>query len=192
VICYLDGRLAEKSPTSAVIEVGGVGYSVHIPVSTYEALGEVGSQARLLTHLAVKDDRMDLFGFASSDEKRLFLLLISVSGIGGRTAISILSGARTSELKKAIASGDQRFISSIRGIGKKTAERLIVELKDKFAEEEEVIERVAGPQNDAVEALRSLGLRPGEAQEAVDRVLRERGRGIPVEEMVREALKRIS
>jgi Holliday junction DNA helicase RuvA len=192
MISYLEGRLAEKTPTSAVIDVGGVGYSVHIPVSTYESLGETGSKTRLFTHLAIKDDKVELFGFGSGDERRLFLLLISVSGIGGRTALSILSGARPSELKKAILSGDKSFLSGIKGIGKKTAERLIVELKDKFKDETYDRRPAVGIRDDAVGALRSLGFTPKEAEEAVQRVMSERGNDIPVEEMVREALKRFS
>jgi Holliday junction DNA helicase RuvA len=118
--------------------------------------------------------------------------LISVSGIGGRTAISILSGARPEELRNAIAAGDKRFISSIRGIGKKTAERLIVELKDKFTERESGVPEIVGPAGDAITALRSLGLKPSEAEQALSRVMKEKGSDIPVEEMVREALKRFS
>ena len=192
MISYVEGRLVEKAPTSAVIDVGGVGYGVHIPVSTFEKLGPLGSSARLFTYLSVKDDRMELFGFSSADERRLFLMLISVSGIGGRTAISILSGAKPGELKGAIASGDQRVISSIRGIGKKTAERLIVELKDKFTEEDTRAGAAAGPFDDAITALRSLGLKGAEAEQALNRVIKEKGSEIPVEEMVREALKRFS
>jgi Holliday junction DNA helicase RuvA len=192
VISYVDGKLVEKAPTSAVIDVNGVGYGVSIPVSTYEVLGPLGSSTRLFTYLSVKDDRMELFGFSTPDERRLFLMLISVSGIGGRTAISILSGAKPDELKGAIASGDQRFISSIRGIGKKTAERLIVDLKDKFVEEESKVGKRIGPFDDAITALRSLGLKIPEAEQALNRVLKEKGKDIPVEEMVREALKRFS
>lgn len=192
MISHIQGKLVEKNPTNAVIEVGGVGYSIHIPVSTFESLGKLQSITRLLTHLSVKDDRMELFGFSTSDEKRLFMLLISVSGIGGRTAISILSGARPDELKRAVLSGDQRFISSIRGIGRKTAERLIVELKDKFAEEGRGAKEMVGPYDDALGALKSLGLRDSEAEDALHRVLNERGSDIPVEEMVREALKRFT
>jgi len=192
MISYLEGKLIEKNPTSAVIDVGGVGYSVHIPVSTYESLGEPGTAAKLLTHLSVKDDRMELYGFGSTDERRLFLLLISVSGIGGRTAISVLSGAKPGELKKAVLSSDKRFISSIRGIGRKTAERLIVELKDKFEDEGSKVEGVLGPSNDALDALKSLGFSAREAEDAIKRVLSERGSDLPIEEMVREALKRCS
>ena len=192
MISYLEGKLVEKNPTSAVIDVGGVGYSVHIPVSTYESLGEPGTTTKLLTHLSVKDDRMELYGFGSTDERRLFLLLISVSGIGGRTAISVLSGAKPGELKKAVLSSDKRFISSIRGIGRKTAERLIVELKDKLEDEGSKDEGILGPSNDALGALKSLGFSAREAEDAINRVLSERGSNLPIEEMVREALKRCS
>ncbi len=192
MISYLEGKLVEKNPTGAVIDIRGVGYSVRIPVSTYESLGELGTTTKLFTHLSVKDDRMELFGFGSSDEKNLFLLLTSVSGIGGRTAISVLSGAKPGELRKAVLSGDKMFISSIKGIGRKTAERLIVELKDKFAEEGGEAEEMLGPCNDALRALKSLGLRESEGRDALQKVLNERGSDIPVEEMVREALKRFS
>ena len=192
MISYLEGRLVEKAPTSAVIDVGGVGYSVEIPVSTYETLGELGSSTKLLTHLSVKDDRMVLFGFHSVVERHLFTLLISVSGIGGRTAMSILSGATPEELRSAISAGDQRFISSIRGVGKKTAERLIVELKDKVTDDESRVGKIAGPAGDAITALRSLGLKGSEAEKALSRVMKEKGSDLPIEEMVREALKRFS
>jgi Holliday junction DNA helicase RuvA len=192
MISYIEGKLVEKTPTNAVLDVGGVGYSIHIPVSTYEMLGEVNSNTRLLTHLSVKDDRMEIFGFSTPEEKNLFSLLISVSGIGGKTAISVLSGAKPEELKRAILSGDKKFISCIRGIGKKTAERLIVELKDKVARGERPVDEVTGVSNDALRALKFLGLKDTEAEEALKKVLNEKGRDIPVEEMVREALKRFS
>ncbi|MEY4167729.1 MAG: hypothetical protein RIR52_1553 [Acidobacteriota bacterium] len=131
LIALITGRLMQKEPTQAIVDVGGVGYELTIPVSTYYELGEPGSEVTLRVHTHVREDALQLFGFRTEPEKRLFLLLISVSGIGPKLAITILSGMGTDDLTRAITAGDLPRLVSVPGIGKKTAERLLVELKEK-------------------------------------------------------------
>ena len=131
LIAMITGRLAQKEPTQVIIDVGGVGYELTIPVSTYYELAEPGSEVSLRVHTHVREDALQLFGFRTETEKRLFLLLTSVSGIGPRLAITILSGMGTDDLLRALTSGDLARLTGIPGIGKKTAERMLVELKDK-------------------------------------------------------------
>lgn len=131
LIAQLTGRLAQKEPTQVIIDVGGVGYELTIPVSTYYELAEPGTEVTLRVHTHVREDALQLFGFRTEAEKRLFLLLTSVSGIGPRLAITILSGMGTIDLVEAITRGDLPRLVSVPGIGKKTAERLLVELKEK-------------------------------------------------------------
>lgn len=132
MIAFLNGTLVEKTPSLVVLDVGGVGYEVFISLSTYDRLPASGSECRLLTHQQVRDDAHLLYGFATPEEKRMFGRLITISGIGPKLAISILSGLTVSELTTSIAESDVKRISSVRGIGKKTAERLIIELRDKI------------------------------------------------------------
>ena len=131
MIAYVRGVLAEKEPTRAVIEAGGVGYELLIPVSTYEKLPRTGAEVKLLAHHCVREDDETLFGFATEDEKAMFGKLVSVSGVGPKIAIAILSGSSIGELSMAIAGGDAKRISAIKGVGKKTAEKICVELRDK-------------------------------------------------------------
>src|SRR5437773_10043900 len=191
MIAYLAGRLAESAPTHVVIDCGGVGYSVFIPLSSYDELPAKGSEVKLLTyhHVNAQDATQQLFGFATTDEREMFLLLISISGIGPRLACNILSSASISSLRHAIAAGDIGTLSSLRGIGKKTAERLIVELKDKVG-----IEAKPGAPHDprladAVLALVSLGYKQTDAHKAVTAVAGPLGAKASVEELVRAALR---
>jgi Holliday junction DNA helicase RuvA len=131
MISYLHGRLAEKSPTEVTVDVNGVAYAVHIPLSTFEALGEIGAEVKILTYLHFREDAMQLYGFATSAERDLFKLLISISGIGPKMAQGILSGISVNELKNFILHGNFNALMSIPGVGKKTAERLVVELRDR-------------------------------------------------------------
>ena len=131
MIASLTGILKSKSPTEILVEVHGIGYTVSIPLSTYEKLGDIGSSVSLLTHFHVREDVMQLFGFFTEEERRLFKLLISVSGIGPKIAQSILSGMNVEELKSHLVSGNVNALTAIPGVGRKTAERLIVELRDK-------------------------------------------------------------
>lgn len=189
MISFLRGRLTEKKPTQVVLDVGGVGYSANIPLSTFEKLGAPGEDCTILTYLWVKNEKMELYGFATEAERELFSALISVSGIGAKSAITILSGPTVKELKSAITGGDSLFLSSIRGVGRKKAERLIVELRDKLCDYEEVKRGI--PKDlcqEAVSALISLGFNRREAEGTVRKVLKQR-EDITLEELVRETLK---
>jgi Holliday junction DNA helicase RuvA len=132
VIGTLEGILREKSPTEILVETGGVGFVVHIPLSTFEQLGEVGSSTRLYTHLVVREDLLQLYGFLSTHERGTFRLLLSVNGIGPKMAQGILSGIGVEDLQTAIAGSDTRALTAVPGVGRKLADRLIVELRDKL------------------------------------------------------------
>ena len=192
MITHLHGQLAETSPTRVVVDCHGVGYEVFIPVSSYAKLPVAGAEVKLLTyhHVNSQDGTQQLFGFATPEEREMFLLLISISGIGPKLGCNILSSASIPSLRNAIAAGDTKTLSSLRGIGKKTAERLVVELKDKVG-------AVTGPTGrapitsdpklaDAAAALVSLGYKPADAQKAVAAVA---DKGATVEELVRAALR---
>jgi Holliday junction DNA helicase RuvA len=144
MIAFLNGILVEKSPSSALLEVQGVGYELFISLSTYDRLPGTGSPCRLLTYHHIREDAQILFGFMQAEEKQMFERLISVNGIGPKIALSALSGMTVSELTSAIAEGNIKRISGIHGIGKKTAERLIVELRDKVNPLEALAAATAG------------------------------------------------
>jgi len=161
MISYIRGTLAEKEPTRVVVEAAGVGYELLVPLSTYEKLPRIGAEAKVLTSHCVREDDEILFGFATEDEKGLFLKLTSVSGVGPKIAIAILSGSSVGELALAIAGGDAKRIAAIKGVGKKTAEKICVELRDKVSEFAFAARGGAGSvppaARDAVAALRALG-----------------------------------
>lgn len=133
MIAHLRGILLEKHPNQAIVEAGGVGYDVTIPISTYTALGEPGSEVRLRIHTQVREDAIALFGFTTIEEKTLFEKLTSVTGIGPKLAITVLSGIRAADLVQTIRTGDVPSLVRVPGIGKKTAERIVLELRDKLA-----------------------------------------------------------
>jgi len=195
MICFLEGVLEEKQPTRAVIQAGGVGYEVHIPLSSFDRLPDEGRICRLLIYDCVREDAHELFGFVSKEERRLFLLLLGVGGIGPKTALSALSGMSPRELIAAVVEGDVKRLSSISGIGKKTAERILVELRDRLTAGE-ALEAVAGPdpmsgdtrRRDAVLALVSLGYKQVDAIRLVRAAVPESASGLDVEEIVRLAL----
>jgi holliday junction DNA helicase RuvA len=197
MIAYLHGQLAESTPTHVVVDCHGVGYSVFIPLSSYDKLPDRGADVKLLTyhHVGSQDGTQQLFGFVTPDEREMFLLLISISGIGPKLAINILSSTSIWALRNAIASGDTETLSALRGIGKKTAERLVVELKDKVggAVSFETKGRVATPEEqklvDAVLALVSLGYKQVDAHKAVLTAAQTAGPKATVEEIVRAALR---
>ncbi len=133
MITFLHGRLVEALPSLIVVEVNGVGYEVHVPLSTFDRLPSTGSEVQILTHFAVREDAHILYGFLTATERDLFRLLINtVSGIGPRIALSILSSLSVSAFRSAVAAGDFKALSAVNGVGKKTAERIVVELKDKL------------------------------------------------------------
>jgi Holliday junction DNA helicase RuvA len=194
MIAFLHGKLAEANPTCVVVDCGGVGYAVHIPVSSFDKLPAVGGDVKLLTyhHVNGQDGTQQLYGFATATEREMFLLLISINGIGPKLACNILSSASVTGLRNAIAVGDTKTLSSLRGIGKKTAERLIVELKDKVGDATgaAVFQPPTDPkQADAVLALVSLGYKQADAQRAVAAASAVAGKEMSVEELVRAALR---
>jgi Holliday junction DNA helicase RuvA len=190
MIGYLSGKIVSKKPTKIIIDVGGVGYLVNISISTFEKIIEQ-QEVSLYTYLSVKEDALDLYGFYSIAEKEMFELLISVSGIGPKTAQSILSGIKIEDLKEALKSGNISRIISVPGIGRKTAERMMVELRDKVESIAESADGVSSGtsniRNDAVAALVNLGYN----QKIADRAVRSVTEKIPVisiEDLVKEAL----
>ena len=199
MIAYLQGRLAQVLPTQVVVDVGGMGYEVFIPLSSFDKLPQPGSEVKLLTHLSIRDDAHILYGFMTDGERDLFRLLIRhVSGIGPKIALNVLSGTTTTSLRSAVANGDVKALSRISGVGKKTAERIVVELKDKMGDEITWKGDGAAPElsadeqkvTDAVSALIALGSKPKEAQEAVRGAVIMLGPDTPVDEIVRAALSK--
>jgi Holliday junction DNA helicase RuvA len=194
MIFSLQGIVVEKTPTRVILDVNGVGYGVNIPLSTYEKLGDAGSKARLYTRLHVRDDALELYGFAAREEKQLFDLLVLVSGIGPRLALVILSGSKVDFVAGAIGTGNPSLLTTISGVGKKLAERIVVELKDKVGSlapvgESSDSQNVEHPLfEDALLALVSLGLTRISAQRALRRVLSEAKAELPLEELIRRAL----
>jgi Holliday junction DNA helicase RuvA len=199
MIAYLHGKLADTLPTQIIVDVQGVGYEVLIPLSSFDKLPAPGQEVRVLTHLAVREDAHVLYGFMTAAERDLFRLLINhVSGIGPKTALGVLSGMSVTSFKGAVAGGDVRALSQISGIGRKTAERIVVELKDKIglagAMEAASALRSLSPEdqkaNDAVLALIALGFKQPEAHEAARKVMATLGASVTAEEIVRACLKR--
>ena len=193
MIARLAGTVVEKGPEEAVVDVGGVGYLVHVSLATSAALPGVGERAALRIFTNVKEDALDLFGFATEDEESVFRALIEVKGVGPRAAQKVLSGIEPRDLAQAIAQGDVARLTKVPGVGKKTAERLVVELKEKLS----VLARAAGPAPKAggvlgqlEQALVNLGYKPAQAEAAVE-ALRGEAEGKPLDELLREALKRL-
>lgn len=195
MIAFLKGRLVHKDPTNVVVDVNGVGYHLHISLQTFSEIKEQ-ENVMLHTHLAIREDAHILFGFSSLAEKRLFQQLISVSGVGPGTAIIMLSFMNSNELKSAIVREDATSLQSIKGIGGKTALRVIIELKDKLKKEswDETEPTISGaPYNtlrkEALSALLTLGLPKAAAEKSVDTVLKKSGNTITLEDLVKQALK---
>lgn len=190
---HIEGELISKSPAQAVISAGGVGYSFTIPISTFDALPDRG-RAKLLVYLHVREEVLRLYGFASEKERKLFLRLISVSGIGPGTALAILNGLTVEEFRRAVASEEVSTLCRVKGIGRKTAERIIVELRRDM--ERELLEEPAarGAANltaDAVQAMLVLGYTRSASEAAVTRALEKVGHDATPERLVREALQQV-
>ncbi len=199
MITFLHGKLVEALPTQAVVEVHGVGYEVLIPLSSFNQLPQRGEQVRLLTHLAVREDAHILYGFMSAAERDLFRMLINtVSGIGPKLALNVLSGMNVTAFRGAVAAGDVKTLSQISGVGRKTAERIVVELKDKIGEagaweassERRGLSALDQKINDAVLALIALGYKQADAHEAVRQAMAMLGEQTPLEDLVRACLKK--
>jgi holliday junction DNA helicase RuvA len=198
MLSFLQGKLVETLPTQVIVDVHGVGYEVLIPLSSYDKLPAVGSEVKLLTHFAVREDAHVLYGFMSAAERDLFRLLVHhVTGIGPKIALNVLSGMPPVAFRGAVANGDVKALAQISGVGKKTAERIVVELRDKIgaagAWEAASAERglaVADQRlNDAVLALLALGFKQVEAHDAVRATQAALGPQATVEELVRACLK---
>jgi Holliday junction DNA helicase RuvA len=199
MITFLHGKLVEALPTQAIVEVQGVGYEVLIPLSSFDKLPQPGSEVKLLTQLIVREDAHVLYGFASAAERDLFRLLINnVSGIGPKTALNILSGMNAVAFRGAVANGDVKSLSQISGVGKKTAERIVVELRDKIGaagawEASSAARSLSASDqklNDAVLALMALGFKQVEAHDTVRSAQAVLGPQATVEELVRASLKK--
>ena len=198
MIAYLSGKLLEKQTTTVIIDVGGVGYEVSIPLSTFYELGDVGSDVSLRIYTNVREDAIQLFGFKTLRERELYLRLISVQGIGAKSGITMLSGMSADEIIMAIRSNDLARLTSIPGVGRKTAERLVIELRDKVGEMSgdgsalDAASRKAMPSDavfeDALSALINLGYQRNAAEKALNQASQE-GTEISVQKLLRRALQ---
>lgn len=207
MIASLTGQLAHRAADSLIVNVGGVGYEVFFPASRHERLPELGGELFLHIQTVVREDSFSLYGFLDSAEKRIFLLLLGVSGVGPRVAMNILAGAEPAALGRAIISEDVLWLKKLPGVGKKTAERLCLELKDKLeffpttaaaagipaAPARDLVDQ---PSRDALSALVNLGYPPVRAREALERVRREVGDeacvAFPLDELLRRALRSLA
>src|SRR5437867_241741 len=194
MITFLHGKLIEALPTQVVVEVSGTGYEVLIPLSSIDHLPQPGHEFKLLTHLVVREDAHTLYGFMTAAERELFRLLINnVSGIGPKIALNVLSGISVTAFRGAVANGDLKALSQISGVGRKTAERIVVELKDKIgaagAWEASSAQRALSPEdqkvNDAVLALLALGFKQIEAHDTVRKAQASLGAQATIEDLVR-------
>ncbi len=194
---YIKGKLAEIYPTIAIIDVNGIGYKIFIPLSAYSQMPQVGSTIQLYTSFIVKEDSQTLYGFLTKEDKDLFTKLISVSGIGAKTAISILGHLDFFSLQQAISSANVKLISKVPGIGKKTAERLIIELRDKLKiNKSDIFPSLSSNENnntvsDAISALINLGYSPLQAQKAIKTALEGFEKEPEIGSLISTALKRI-
>jgi len=199
MITFLHGKLVDALPTQVTVDVNGVGYDVLIPISSFDKLPAPGGEIKLLTHLQIRDDAHVLYGFMSATERELFRLLINnVSGIGPKIALNILSGINATAFRGAVANSDVKTLSSISGVGKKTAERIVVELKDKIGQAGALEANSAGRAlsgadqkiNDAVLALMALGFKQPDAYESIRGAQAVLGLEASVENLVRASLKK--
>jgi holliday junction DNA helicase RuvA len=195
MIAFLKGRLVHRDPSHVIIDVNGVGYLVHISLQTFSEIKEQ-ENIMLFTHLSIREDAHVLFGFSNDSEKKLFQQLISVNGVGPSTAIVMLSYMNSSELKAAIIREDAAALQAIKGIGGKTAQRVIIDLRDKLKKEswEEIQPVISGAthntvRKEALSALLTLGLPKAVAEKSVDSVLKKSGNTITLEDLVKQALK---
>jgi len=195
MITFLEGKLATKQLARIEMDVGGVGYEVFIPLSSYDRLPLEGERCRILTYHHITDADQRLFGFCSDDERVMFMKLLTISGVGPKLAISALSGLPVRELKAALINGDVKRISSISGIGKKTAERIVVELRDKFDTGEQLeafapAEAASGDRRlrDAALALGALGHKPDDAAKMIKAVANKLTPEMTVEDLIRLTL----
>ncbi len=189
---FIEGKIAGINPAEVVIDCQGVGYDISISVNTYSQIKDLES-CRLLTHLSVKEDAMVLYGFAREDERRLFRQLITVSGVGAGTARLILSSLTPDEVTNAIVLGQANILQKVKGIGGKTAQRIIIDLKDKLGKDQGVKEILGSTYNtkreEALSALSMLGFNKSLTEKAIDKIIKEEGTSLTVEQLIKSALK---
>ncbi len=195
MIYHIEGKLVEKTPTYAVIDAGGVGYVMQISLNTFSKIGD-SEKCKLYTEqLYVRDDMPRFFGFADIAERNLFRLLVSVSGVGGTSALLMLSSLTAVEIQTAIATANVAVIKSVKGIGEKTAQRVIVDLKDKMGKSDFSSEIFSGSNNtlkeEALSALVMLGFNKLAADKTLDKIIRTEGTGQTVEQLIKSALKNL-
>ena len=198
MIAYLKGTLIRKSPISVIVDVQGVGYETFIPLSTYYELPDTGKTVAFKIHAHIREDTFKLFGFLTEGEKKIFETLISVNKVGPKMALTILSGLSASALLAAVSHNDVDRLSSIPGVGRKTAERLILELKDKLenVQAQEGIASIPSSSNgmidDALSALMNLGYKRPQADTALKKASANAGSGATLEQLIKESLKILS
>lgn len=194
MIAYLKGRLAHKDPTFVIIDVGGIGYQVKISLQTYSQIKDE-EQIQLLTFLHIKEDAHTLYGFKEESEKRLFLLLIGINGVGPNTGLMILSSLSSEEIEQAILEGDVNTIQAVKGIGAKTAQRIILELKDKVGKTTDSVAPLGflkssnKVREEALQALVTLGFPKAVAEKNIAQVLKKTGGEISLEDLIKSSLK---
>ncbi len=195
MIAYVNGLVNYKDPAYTIIDVNGMGYELRISLQTYAALPEIGNKFKLVTFLSIREDAHVLFGFSEELERKLFLDLISVSGIGPATALVMLSSLSYEEIIKGIADEDVRLIQTIKGIGSKTAQRVILELKDKMKKETFGNDSINGGSQaskvkmEALSALVTLGIPKATAEKSIDLIIKKEGNAISVENLIKLALR---
>ncbi|PWJ59622.1 Holliday junction DNA helicase RuvA [Dyadobacter jejuensis] len=196
MIAYINGTVAHKDPAYTILDVNGIGYELRISLQTFSAMPELGNKCKLVTYLNIREDAHILYGFAEEQEKHLFLELVSVSGIGPATALVMLSSLSYEEIMKGIAEEDLRLIQSIKGIGLKTAQRVILELKDKMRKEflqgassGTASTPQASVRSEALAALVTLGIPKATAEKSLDAILKKEGSAITVEQLIKLALR---
>jgi holliday junction DNA helicase RuvA len=194
MIAFLRGDFARLTPAQVIVDVNGVGYELQISLNTYSAISNK-EKGQLFTYLHITENAQTLYGFAELREKELFLQLISVSGVGAATARVMLSGMKPEEINRAIIQGNAKLLESIKGIGRKTAERLILELRDKVSKQADDITNLTAGHNtnetDALNALISLGIARNTAEQAIKKVNASTAESLHVEELIKQALKNI-
>ncbi|UPT66695.1 MAG: Holliday junction branch migration protein RuvA [Sphingobacteriales bacterium JAD_PAG50586_3] len=194
MIAHLNGTVTEKTPTHVVIDCAGVGYLANISLTTYSKIGNVNQQARLLIHAVYREDAQLLFGFAEPAEREMFRYLISVSGVGGNTALLMLSALTVADIEAAIATANLSLLKGVKGIGEKTAQRIIVDLRGKVTKGSagmpgNLLTGVHRERDEAITALISLGFNKASVEKAVDGIIRKQGDALTVEQIIKEGLK---
>ena len=193
MISYLKGNLIQKSPDQVIIDVGGVGYCALIPLSTYLKLGELDEAVELVIYTHHTDNALSLYGFSTKKEREIFLKLISISGIGPKLALNVLSGIESSDLEDAIRNNDVARVSLIPGIGKKTALRIALELQEKLEKKGEVLRSKGSKEKeDIISALMNLGFKRTEVERVVEETIKSLSLRVGFEKLLRESLKKLS